>query len=185
MLAIDANAPPPAPSTGVDPNSPPPPDGFERRTRDGIPITAREWTADEAKKIVLGDFNRAASDRATNYESKWQNSASIYAAVLNGEKVWEGSRTPRANMKIWTAFQQVNAVRPQIIDAICGQDIDIDVEAASYGTSITQLHQVRSLMQAHLKNLGGRVRFQSFRQCVDHLTEDGLVRGNGIWEWGW
>ena len=88
-------------------------------------------------------------------------------------------------MQVWHAFTQVNALRPQLIDAICGADLDFDVEAASSGTNITQLHQVRALMQNQLKDLGGMVKFQSFRSCVDRLTEDGVVLGNGIWEWGW
>lgn len=171
------------PSPVSDPNSQPP--LGDQRTSDGIPIAGGEWTAAEAKRIVLGDFNRAASDRQTNYETKWQTAASIYAAVRNGTKFWEGTRTSRANMQIWHAFQQVNALRPQLIDAICGADLDFDVEAASSGTNITQLHQVRALMENQLKSLGGRVKFQSFRSCVDKMTEDGLVLGNGIWEWGW
>jgi hypothetical protein len=183
---IDPNAPSPMiPSPATDANASPPMAGFEQRTTEGIPLGGGEWSAAEAKKIVLGDFNRAAADRATNYETKWQNAASIYAAVRNGEKFWDGSKTTRANMQIWHAFTQVNALRPQLIDAICGADLDFDVEAASSGTSITQLHQVRALMQDQLKSLGGLVKFQSFRSCVDHLTEDGTVLGNGIWEWGW
>lgn len=186
MLTVDSNAPPPmVPSPATDANSAPPLGGFEQRTSEGIPIAAGDWTAEEAKRIVLGDFNRAASDRATNYETKWQNAASIYAAVRNGEKLWDGSRVPRANMQIWHAFTQVNALRPQLIDAICGADLDFDVEAASSGTNITQLQQVRALMQDQLRSLGGMVKFQSFRSCVDRLTEDGVVLGNGIWEWGW
>src|SRR5665213_743181 len=186
MVTVDANAPPPMiPSKVSDANAAPPPGGFEQRTSEGIPIGGGEWSADEAKRIVLGDFNRAASDRATNYETKWQSAASIYSAVRNGEKFWDGSKTPRANMQIWHAFTQVNALRPQLIDAICGSDIDFDVEAASSGTSITQLQQVRALMQNQMKSLGGLVKFQSFRYCVDRITEDGTVLGNGIWEWGW
>ena len=185
-MVTDANAPPPMiPSKVSDANAAPPLGGYEQRTSEGIPIGGGEWTADEAKRIVLGDFNRAAADRATNYETKWQNAASIYSAVRNGEKYWDGSKTPRANMQIWHAFTQVNALRPHLIDAICGADLDFDVEAASSGTTITQLHQVRALMQNQLKSLGGRVKFQSFRYCVDRLTEDGTVLGNGIWEWGW
>jgi len=186
MLPSDPNAPPPMiPSKVSDPNQPPPPAGYENRTADGIPLGGGEWTAEEAKRIVLGDFNRMASYRATNYETKWQNAASIYAAVRNGEKMWEGSKTSRANMQVWHAFTQVNALRPQLIDAICGADLDFDVEAGSSGTNITQLQQVRALMQNSLKDLGGLVKFQSFRYCVDRLTEDGVVLGNGIWEWGW
>ena len=185
-MVTDANAPPPMiPSKVSDANAAPPLGGYEQRTSEGIPLSGGEWTADEAKRIVLGDFNRAAADRATNYETKWQNAASIYSAVRNGEKYWDGSKTPRANMQIWHAFTQVNALRPHLIDAICGADLDFDVEAASSGTTITQLHQVRALMQNQLKSLGGRVKFQSFRYCVDRLTEDGTVLGNGIWEWGW
>lgn len=185
-MVTDSNAPPPmVPSKVSDANAAPPLGGYEQRTSEGIPISAGAWSAEEAKRIVLGDFNRAASDRATNYETKWQNAASIYSAVRNGEKYWDGSKTPRANMQIWHAFTQVNALRPQLIDAICGADLDFDVEAGSSGTNITQLHQVRALMEDQLRSLGGMVKFQSFRSCVDRLTEDGTVLGNGIWEWGW
>jgi len=127
MVTVDSNAPPPmAASKATDANSAPPLGGFEQRTSEGIPLSPGEWSADEAKRIVLGDFNRAAADRSTNYETKWQNAASIYSAVRNGEKFWDGSRTPRANMQIWHAFTQVNALRPQLIDAICGADLDFN-----------------------------------------------------------
>jgi len=36
-----------------------------------------------------------------------------------------------------------------------------------------------------MSSLGGLVKFQTFRYCVDRLTEDATVLGNGIWEWGW
>ena len=74
MVTVDSNAPSlMIPSKVSDPNAAPPPGGFEQRTSEGIPIGGGEWSADEAKRIVLGDFNRAASDRATNYETKWDN----------------------------------------------------------------------------------------------------------------
>jgi hypothetical protein len=186
MVTVDPNAPPPMiPSKATDANASPKLGGFEQTTSEGILLAGGEWSADQAKRIVLGDFNRAAADRSTNYETKWQNAASIYSAVRNGEKYWDGSKTPRANMQIWHAFTQVNALRPQLIDAICGADLDFDVEAASSGTTITQIQQVRALMQNQLRSLGGLIKFQTFRYCVDRLTEDGTVLGNGIWEWGW
>ena len=157
------------------------------QTQDDAPLGLAdgEWSAEQAKKIVLGDFNRAASDRSTNHESRWQQAAAIYLAENRGEKYWEGTKTPRANMEIHHAFQQVAALRPQLVDAICGADLDFDVEAASSDTTIGQCLMVRALLEYKMRSLGGRVKFQSFRYCVDRLTEDGLIYGNGLWEWGW
>ena len=179
-VAIDANSPPPADYQDVDGETAVDVTPETRKT-----LSAGSWDAKTALRVVIQDFNRAAAWRSSNVESLWQESNATYVAAKRGDVFWEGTRTPRANLDVHQAFQQVNALRPQVIDAICGADLDFDVEASKSGTTVGQLHLVRSVMQYFLRSLGGEVKFQTFRSCVDRMVEDGLVLGNGIWEWGW
>ena len=192
MIPVDPNTPPAPPDySPVDPNARPGPYGGDSEWVEPpeIPITtpAAAWSKEIARKVVVADFLTAASWRATNIEPRWQESHDTYVAATGAAPTWEGTvgGTPRANTQSFQAFQQINALRPQMLDAFCGADLDFDVEAATAGTTIGQLHSVRALMQYQLKNIGGPVKFQSFRSCLDRLTEDGLIYANGIWEWGW
>lgn len=181
--------PPPAPGVPVDANARPPLAENMQLPPSDFPMGTPpdSWSAGQAKRIVLNDFQRAAAFRTTNIEPKWQEANETYVAAVGSSKTWEGTGngTPRANLQVHQAFQQVNALRPQIVDAICGGDLDFDVEAASSGTTIGGLQNVRSLLQYQFRSLGGQVKFQTFRANIDSLVEDGLVLGNGIQEWGW
>lgn len=186
-MAIDLNTPISSASpSSFNPNAPPSSDMQDSSPHDlpmGTPPAS--WSAEQTKKVILSDFHRAAAFRSQNIEPKWQESMDTYLSEEGGAKYWEGTRNPRANLKARQAFQQINALRPQVIDALCGADIDFDVEAGSSGTTVTDLHNVRSLMQYNLQELGGLVRFQTFRSVVDRMTEEGLIYGNGVVEWGW
>ena len=157
-LAINPNAEPDSRAVDViDPNAPPPPAGDKYGAT--VPVVDAVWTADQAKKVVLGDFNLASADR-TSHESRWQEAAILYLAESNGTRFWEGTKTPRSNLQVHQCFQQVNALRPQIVDTICGGDLDFDVEPANSGTTIGQAQMVRLLMQDQIRSLGGRVKFR-------------------------
>lgn len=179
-MAIDANSPPPADDRDIDTVA-----SVDIQPDTRRELHAGEWDHKTALRIVIADFDRAAAWRSSNVESLWQESNATYVAAKRGDVYWDGTRTPRANLDVHQAFQQVNALRPQIVDAICGADIDFDVQASKPGTTVGQLHLVRTVMQYFLRSLGGEVKFQTFRSCVDRITEDGLVLGNGLWEWGW
>lgn len=189
---VDPNAvPPPAPIYGFDPNMPPPtnvregeqPNNHLNRT---ALLTSGEWTDEQARKIVASDFERAAAYRQTNHESRWQEAAEAYLAYCGTQKTWEGSKIPRSNMQVHLCFQQVEALIPQFVDALTGNDLDFDVEAAKACTTINQCHSVRSLMQYSLRSLGGsNTRFLGWRECVRRMGKGGLIFGNGISEWGW
>ena len=187
MTAIDPNTPPAPPLQNL-------PDSNARPNYDDKPVEPLQapiaspqqaWDAATAKRIVLADFNRAQAFRASEIEPKWQEAHSTYVASVGGQKHWEGSRVARANLQVHQAFQQVNALKPQIVDAICGGDLDFDVEAAKFGTTIGQCMLVRSLMQYLNRSLGGMVAFQTFRSCIERLVHDMLIMANGIQEFAW
>lgn len=186
---MDPNQPPPMPATDLaDANArPDPPQSYYPLPDGSPPLANTQWSAETAKRVVLNDFNRAAAWRATNIETQWQEMYDVYVAARGANRTWEGTGngTPRANLQVHQAFQQINALRPQMLDALTGSDLDFDVEPAKAGTTVSQTKQVRSLMEYQLKSLGGMVKFQTFRSCLDRLSEDGLIFGNGLWEWGW
>lgn len=189
--------PPPAITAGIDPNTPPPtnvregqPDGipeddFRSVNPQQIPLSG-EWTTEQARKIVVADFDRAASYRQSNHETRWQRAAESYLAYSARPKVWEGTKTPRANIPVYLCFQQVEALIPQIVEALTGNDLDFDVEASRAGTTISQCHLVRDLMNYQLRSLGGtHTRFLGWREIIRRQAKDGLIYGNGVNEWGW
>lgn len=137
-------------------------------------------------KTILADFDRAAAFRQSNHEARWQEAAELYLAWNPGKRVWEGSKLPRANMQVHLIFQQVEALIPQIVDALTGNDLDFDVEAGRADTTISQCHLVRDVITNALRNLGGsHTRFLGWREVVRRMAKDGLIFGNGIAEWGW
>jgi hypothetical protein len=165
MMGIDPNTPP---STAVRDNNPP---GGEKS---------------DPVRTILSDFDRAAAYRQSNHESRWQEAAELYLAWNPGQKLWEGSKIPRANMQVHLIFQQVEALIPQIVDALTGNDLDFDVEPSRAGTTISQCHLVRDVINYQLRSLGGtHTRFLGWRECVRRMTKDGLIFGNGVAEWGW
>jgi hypothetical protein len=195
IAEVAQEVPPPAPSDviGFDPNTPP---STQVREANGLAapsgngwmgdLLSPVWSSSTCKKVVLNDFDRAAAYRQTNHESRWQQAAEDYLAFTSSQKNWPGTRIPRANMQIFLIFQQVEALIPQILDALTGNDLDFDVEAARAGTTISQCHLVRDVITYALRSLGGtNTRFLGWRECLRRMTKEGLIFGNGVSEWGW
>lgn len=185
----DPNTPPVRLDTGaIDANTPPSTFVREGGQNHDQPqdVGSTEWTPTRARQIVKADFDRAAAYRQTNHERRWQDASEAYLAWNSRQKFWEGSKIPRSDMQVFLIFQQIEALLPQMVDAICGNDLDFDVEAARAGTTIAQCHLVRDVINAQLRSLGGsHTRFLGWRECVRRMGKDGLIYGNGVAEVGW
>jgi hypothetical protein len=159
---------------------------------EGLPIGAPplplegEWSDDQAKKIVKSDFQLAETFRQQNIEPRWIQSDRTYLAWQGGAKTWEGTRIPRANMQVYLAYQNIEVLMTQVIDAIFGQDLSFDVQPGSATTTIAQAHAVRNLIMDQFARLNcGAPNFISLREIYQRMKKEAFIYGNGICEFGW
>lgn len=174
-MVIDANTPPPlvdAPPASAIP-------------QEKLPFSG-QWTDAEALTVVLNDFQRAESYRTQNHDPRWQDADETYLAYSRRSNYWEGTNKPRSNLQIFTAYEQVESLIPQVLDALFGADLDFDVQPAKSGTTVTQALNVRDLIQYEMASLGGeRTKFVTLRENTRRQIKSAFIYGNGILEWGW
>lgn len=182
---IDSNSPPVYQDAPIGDNARLSPKNDEPLTRDELPFKGK-WTDQEALSIVKADFQRAESYRSSNHESRWMEADATYLAYSNRQNVWEGTKIPRSNMQIYTAYENVEALIPQILDALYGGDLDFDVQPGNAFTTEAMALGVRDLLNYQLKSLGGsKVDFVTLRENTRRSTKSAFIYGNGIAEWGW
>lgn len=144
------------------------------------------WTDAVALKIVKSDFQSAERFRQQNIEPKWIQSDRTYLAWNGAGKTWEGTRIPRANVPVFLAYQQIEVLMPQIVDAMFGSDLDFDVQPNSPETTIQQAIAVRKVLMDKFQRLNcGSPNFISLREIYRRMKKDSYIYGNGICEFGW
>lgn len=135
----------------------------------------QDWSDDFALKVALQDFTAAANYRSQSHEERWRDSDSLYYDYQK-QKVWEGTRIPRANIPVHVVFKQVESLMPRFMD-IFGDYPWADAEAYP-GTSAEAARQHRDLVLYQFDETKGR------KECR-RAFKSGLIRGNGILEAGW
>lgn len=144
------------------------------------------WSDAQAKKIVLSDFQQAETFRQQNVEPRWREADRTYLAWTGGGRTWEGTRIPRANMQVFLAYQQIEVLMPQVIDAVFGQDLTFDVQPGSVGTTLEQCLAVRILLSNQFNRLNcGSPNFISLREIFRRMEKEAFIYGNGLCEFGW
>jgi len=100
------------------------------------------------------DFNRAESDRATNTTRRSGRTRPTSMRQCGmARKRGKGSRTPPIYKS--GAAPRVSKAGPQLIDAICSADLDFGPGSGfEWNHDLTQLHQVRALMQRPVEIFG-------------------------------
>lgn len=149
-----------------------------------LPMTGG-WSDSQALTVAMGDFRQAETFRQQNHEWRWQNSDETYLAWTK-KRTWEGTRIPRSSLPIYLAYQQIEALIPQVIDAFFGGDIDFDVEPGAVGTTYTMCLQVRNLLEYQMQTLDGeRPKFNTLREILRRILKSMTIYGNGLAEFGW
>ena len=144
------------------------------------------WSDAQAIKIVKSDFQQAETFRQQNVEPRWREADRTYLAWTGGGRTWEGTRIPRANMQVFLAYQQIEVLMPQVIDAVFGQDLAFDVQPGSVGTTLEQAFAVRALLQDQFQKLNcGSPNFISLREIFRRMEKEAFIYGNGLCEFGW
>lgn len=178
-------ATPSTPLASTDPHSGAQPP-IDNVTFEQLPIAQNsEWSDSDALTIALRDFRNAETYRTQNHEWRWQTSDEIYLA-WGRRRHWEGTRIPRSSLQVHLAFQQIEALLPQVISALFSGDLDFDCLPRSSQTTFEQAMQVMNLLRYQMENLDGSdPKFNTLREIFRLTYKCDLIYGNGICEWGW
>jgi hypothetical protein len=141
-------------------------------------ITAPDetWSDDFALKIVKQDFSAAEIYRTNNHDSRWGVHDSLYLGNVP-QKYWEGTRIPRANISVFTAYEQIESMVPRIIQALFGDDPWFDATAMGK-TSANAARVAREVILAQLSE-------SKIRKVIEIAIRSGLIYGNGPLELSW
>lgn len=144
------------------------------------------WSDAQALKIAKSDFQQAETFRQQNIEPRWREADRTYLAWTGGGRCWDGTRIPRANMQVFLAYQQIEVLMPQVMDAIFGQDLTFNVAPGAVGTTIQQCLAIHTLLGDQFNRLNcGTPNFISLREIFRRMEKESFIYGNGIAELGW
>ena len=80
-----------------------------------------DWSSSHALSVVMGDFHRAESYRTNNHDWRWEKADRRYLGDVP-QKFWEGTNSKRANLSVMTAYEQIEALVPLVVQAVFGED---------------------------------------------------------------
>lgn len=141
-----------------------------------VATPAQEWSDDFALKVACADFQRAANYRYQNHDWRWQNADALYLGYV-AQKYWEGTKIPRANIAVFTAYEQIESMIPRIMQALFGDNPWFDANAL--GSTLPAAARVsRDVILAQT--------MQSRIKAVAEIgIRSGLTYGNGVFEASW
>lgn len=92
---------------------------------DSEPFKFGTQTVDDsyALKLVTQDFFNYENYRRTNHDNRWNGNDALYCAYMP-QKVWEGSKIPKASHSQPLVFAHVETAQPIIEQALFGQNAD-------------------------------------------------------------
>jgi len=133
-----------------------------------------KWTDDYARRIVRSDFAYAEAYRTNAHDWRYRNASELYLA-WSGQRYWDGTRVPRSSIGIYVVFEQVEAMLPKIVAALC----DPDSQNFYAMRSDQKDHALawRRLVQDQLDEV-------NYREQVRRICKSSLVYGNGVGEVG-
>jgi len=144
-------------------------------------IPPQEWSDAYALKVAVQDFQAAAAARHSNHEGRWARADQIYKAY-SAQKVWPGTRIPRANIPVYMAFKMVESLMPRFMDIFADYPwADIDPE---YGVQPMAARRHRDLVIWQFDQKGPKGE-PGGREHMRRAFKAKLIFGNGIIEAGW
>lgn len=141
-----------------------------------ITLPDKEWSDNFALKIVNADFASAQNYRTNNHDWRWTNADALYLGYV-AQKYWEGTKIPRANISVFTAYEQIESMIPRIIQALFGDDPWFEAEAMGR----TSPHAARIVKDVILSQLHD----SKVRKVLEIAIRSGLIYGNGPLELSW
>src|SRR5690242_9361522 len=108
------NSPGDAPGSSQQPQGLPPVDANNKAD---VVIAPDPWNDELAKRIVVGNFQKAEGFRNQNFDQRWTaNDRVLHGIVQQAE--WEGTGVPRASMGIKLEEQQLESLLPHLHEGI-------------------------------------------------------------------
>src|SRR5262245_47270899 len=107
-----------------------------------------DWSAQYALNVVVEDFDRASNYRYKNHDWSWSNADELILGY-EPQKYWEGTKVPRANISVMTAYEQIESVLPRIIQNLFGDADWFDVTGVR-GTKAKAARTVKDLIMSQL-----------------------------------
>lgn len=143
---------------------------------------ADAWSDTRAAQIALGDFQRMEAYRTINHDWRFRTSDQLYLAWTQ-RKTWEGTKLPRSSVGIFLAYEQIEALLPNVIGALFpdNNQLPFDVEPMPTST-MDQAQAVRNLIAYQLQDIGDYGKFLSLRELVRRAYKSSYIYGNGIVE---
>lgn len=134
----------------------------------------QKWTDAYAKNIVRSDFAYAEAYRTHAHDWRYRNAMELYLAWA-GQRYWDGTRVPRSSLGIYVVFEQIEAMLPKIVAALCDQD--------SYNFYSLRSDQKDAAL-AWKRLIQGQLDEVNYREQIRRICKSSLVYGNGILEIG-
>lgn len=142
----------------------------------------QEWSDSFAWKVLCQDFEAAMEYRRT-HEQRWELADRLYVGYKR-QKVWEGTKIPRASIPIFVVFQQIESLLPKVLSALFSEKPSWFESTALPMTSASQALAARDLLMYQFEE-GRRLKNQSIREVFRRSIKSGLIYGNGIVEMEW
>ncbi len=141
------------------------------------------WSDSFALGVAKSDFERAQSYRTQNHDVRWQNADMLYLGYV-APKFWEGTRIPRANISVFTAYEQVEAMVPRVMQALFGDNPWF--EALPIGSTPAYAAEcARDVILAQMTDCRLVKGSGSIKKVVEAGVRSFLIYGNGIWQLSW
>lgn len=146
------------------------------REANRITMPDQEWSDGFALKVVCEDFSRAENYRSQNHDWRWQNADALYLGYV-AQKYWEGTKIPRANIPVFTAYEQIESMVPRVVQALFGDNPWF--EASPIGRTTPKAARIsREVIAAQMAET-------KIKKVVELGLRSGLTYGNGLLETSW
>ena len=147
-----------------------------KRQQEKVYKPEQKWSDSFALKVAIQDFNAAERFRTINHDWRWRAHFRLYEAWTE-QKFWEGTRVPRSSVPIYLAFEQVEAMLPQIMSGIFADNPWFQADPEPGGSA------------AEARAVQGRILAQMERTHAENMigawVKSGLIFGDGILELSW
>lgn len=147
-----------------------------QREQNKIILTDEQWSNSFALNVVVEDYYRASNYRFQNHDWRWGNADELYLGWVP-PRYWEGTKIPRANISVMTAYEQVEAMMPRIMQALFGDDPWFDASPVG-NTKPSASRCSRDVILAQMHEC--RVR-----KVLRIALKSGFLYGNGVMEAFW
>jgi hypothetical protein len=151
--------------------------------QDKVTLPSQRWDDDFALKIAKRDFEDSEVWRSNSLDFRWQNADQLYLAWVQ-QRFWEGTRIPRANIGIYTAFEQIESMVPKILQSIFADYPNWFQTEARPGTTTDMARAVSNLVIAQMENMGQH-RIATVREVMRRCLKSAGIYGNGPAELCW